>query len=70
MEIEVLALGTEVLIDRDIPATIRGITIYNEHWVKYLVVWWDERKRVEEWLPPDEFVVKGEAKLATVRFKK
>ena len=47
-EIEVLAIGTEILIDNDIPATIRGITIYNEHWVKYLAVWWDERKRIAD----------------------
>ena len=58
MEIEVLALGTEILVDREIPAVIRGITIYNEHWVKYLVIWWDERKRYEEWLPAEQFEVK------------
>ena len=58
MTIEVLEIGTEVLIDREIPAVIRGITIYNDHWVKYLVIWWDERKRYEEWLPADEFEVK------------
>jgi hypothetical protein len=60
MTIEVLAIGTEVRVDREIPATIRGITIYSEHWVKYLVIWWDERKRHEEWLTADEFQVKTE----------
>lgn len=60
LTIEVLALGTEVLIDREIPAVIRGITIYNEHWIKYLVVWWDERKRYEEWVTAGEFELKTE----------
>ena len=71
MEIEVLAIGTEVLVDRDIPAAIRGVTIYNQHWIKYLVVWWDERKRFEEWLAPAEFTVKNETTIkgTTVRFK-
>jgi len=58
MTIEVLGNGTEVLIDREIPARIRGVTIYSEHWIKYLVVWWDERKRFEEWLTTEEFEVK------------
>jgi hypothetical protein len=58
MTIEVLANGTEVVIDREIPAVIRGVTIYSEHWIKYLVVWWDERRRFEEWLTTEEFEVK------------
>lgn len=58
MTIEVLANGTEVLIDKEIPAVIRGVTIYSEHWIKYLVVWWDERKRHEEWLTAEEFEVR------------
>lgn len=54
-EIEVISIGTEVVIDGAIPAVIRGVTFYNEHWIKYLCVWWDERARKEEWLTTDEF---------------
>jgi hypothetical protein len=67
--IEVLANGTEVLIDREIPAVIRGVTIYSEFWIKYLCIWWDERKRHEEWLTPDEFEVK-ERRMTSVYIKK
>lgn len=57
--IEVLSIGTPVIIDGDIPATIRAVTIYSEHWIKYLCVWWDERNRREEWLTADEIQVKN-----------
>jgi hypothetical protein len=52
--IEVLAIGTQVVIDGEIPATIRAVTIYSDTWIKYLCVWWDERTRREEWLLADE----------------
>lgn len=68
MEIEVLSLNTEVLIDKDIPAVVRGITIYSPTWVKYLCVWWDERNRKEEWLEMSEIKPKDE-KRTTVKFK-
>jgi hypothetical protein len=67
-EIEVLAIGTEVTIDGDIPAVIRGITIYSPEWIKYECVWWDERSRKEEWLTIDEITVKTPA-TSTVKFK-
>jgi hypothetical protein len=52
--IEVLAIGTQVVIDAEIPATIRAVTIYSDTWIKYLCVWWDERSRREEWLLAEE----------------
>lgn len=51
----VYEIGQPVIIDGDIPATIRSITIYNSEWIKYLCVWWDERTRKEEWLSEEEF---------------
>lgn len=63
-EIEVHAIGTLVIIDGDIPATIRAVTIYSEHWIKYLCVWWDERTRREEWLTADEIQIKSNSKHA------
>lgn len=67
MEIEVLAIGTEVTIDGDIPATIRAIAVYSEHWIKYLCVWWNERERKEEWLTATEIKPKVEHKTVTIR---
>lgn len=64
---EVLAIGTSVIIDGDIPAVIRGITIYSDTWVKYCCVWWDERNRREEWLTADEIQVKN-GQHASVKF--
>lgn len=66
-DIEVLPIGTSVIIDGDIPAVIRGITIYSEHWIKYDCVWWDERTRKDEWLTVDEIKVKDSTR-STVRF--
>ena len=68
-EIQVLAIGTDVTIDGDIPATIRAVTIYSETWIKYLCVWWDERTRKEEWLTADEIQTAVRAD-RTVRFTK
>lgn len=56
--IEVHAIGTHVIIDGDIPATIRAVTVYSPAWIKYLCVWWDERNRKEEWLTEDEIQVR------------
>lgn len=55
--IEIWAPGTSVKMDGEIPAKIRGVTIYSEMWIKYLCVWWDNRIRHEEWLQEDEFTV-------------
>lgn len=65
--IEVYAIGTNVVIDGDIPATIRAVTIYSPTWIKYLCVWWDERNRKEEWLTVDEVQV-NEQTQETIRF--
>jgi hypothetical protein len=65
--IEIYSLNTEVFVDGEIPAVIRGVTIYSETWVKYLCVWWDERNRREEWLAPSEFTVR-ESRKSEVKF--
>jgi hypothetical protein len=67
MEIEVLAIGTEVTIDGEIPATIRGICIRSESNITYECVWWDERSRKIEWLTVDEIKPKSEHKAITIR---
>lgn len=67
--IEVLSIGSEVVIDGDIPAHVRGITIYSEHWVKYQCVWWDERTRKEEWLTIDEITPKDPSRTTRISMK-
>lgn len=65
--IEVYEIGTAVTIDKDIPATIRAVTIYSPTWIKYLCVWWEERTRKEEWLLADEIKTAAEPR-QTVKF--
>jgi hypothetical protein len=67
-EIEIYTIGTAVVIDGDISAVVRGVTIYSATWVKYCCVWWDERTRREEWLTADEIQFKNNSKM-TVRLK-
>lgn len=70
MEIEVLAIGTEVTIDGDIPAVIRRIEIRgmgDNKLISYECVWWDERVRKTEWLEADEMKPKGEHKTIAIR---
>lgn len=56
---EVYEIGTAVLIDGDIPATITALNIRGlEHRVTYEVMWWDERTRKTEWLDPFEIKAK------------
>lgn len=66
-EIQVLAIGTTVIVDGEIPAVIRGVSIRGPHRVSYDCVWWDERTRKSEWLDADEFEVK-EPRLQVVKF--
>lgn len=66
-EIQVIAIGTSVIIDGDIPAVVRAVTIYSDTWIKYLCVWWDERTRKEEWLTADE-IQPGNRSATTITF--
>jgi hypothetical protein len=48
---EVYEIGSQVLIDGDIPATVTAINIRGiEHRLQYEVTWWDERNRKSDWL--------------------
>jgi hypothetical protein len=67
--IEVLAIGTQVIIDGEIPATIRAVTIYSDTWIKYLCVWWDERTRREEWLLADEIKPQDASRTARITMR-
>lgn len=70
MEIEALAIGTEVTIDGDIPATVRRIEIRglgDNKLISYECVWWDERVRKTEWLEFDEIKPKAGHKTVTIR---
>jgi len=57
--IEVYPIGSAVTIDGDISAYIKRVCIENESGdITYECVWWDERKRVLEWLPAREITPK------------
>jgi uncharacterized protein YodC (DUF2158 family) len=66
---EVLAIGSEVAIAGDIPATIIAFEVRGTvGLITYQCCWWDERTRRSEWLTEAEVVPK-ENKKSTVRFK-
>lgn len=66
---EVFEIGTEVVIDENIPAHITAVCIKGvEHRLTYEVTWWDERARKCEWLDPWEIKAKGDAKTRSLKF--
>jgi hypothetical protein len=65
---EVFEIGSQVVIDGEIPATITGINIRGiEHRLQYEVTWWDERTRRSEWVEPFEIKPK-DSKARTLSF--
>ena len=42
-------IGSKVTLHSDIEAVVAKVAI-SQAGVSYLLVWWDERKRVEEWV--------------------
>lgn len=65
---EVLEIGSKVLLDGDIPATITSINIRGmEHRLTYEVTWWDERQRKSEWVDPFE-IRQQESKTRALKF--
>lgn len=69
--LEVFEIGSAVVLDGDIPATVTALSIRGvEHYLSYEVTWWDERDRKSDWVTPGE-VKAGEAcKTRTLRFLK
>jgi uncharacterized protein YodC (DUF2158 family) len=54
-EMEVIAIGSDVLIDGEIPAKIMAFEVRGEvGLVTYQCAWWDERSRKSEWLTEGE----------------
>ena len=67
-EITVFEIGSKVLLDGEIPATVTAISIRGiEHRLTYEVMWWDERTRKSEWVDPFEIQPKEQAH-RTLRF--
>lgn len=65
---EVFEIGSEVLIDVDVPGIVTGINIRGvEHRLQYEVTWWDERNRKSDWFDPFEIKAKG-VKIRTLKF--
>ena len=52
--IDVLPIGTKVIIGNSIHASIAGVWIREKGFVQYDCVWWDENQRHSMWLAPDE----------------
>jgi hypothetical protein len=68
IEITVLEVGSKVILDGDIPATVTALNIRGiEHRLTYEVTWWDERTRKSEWVDPFEIESK-DAIIRTLRF--
>ena len=69
-EIEVIANGTPVKIDKDIQARTRRIEIRgtDHSLVSYECAWFDGRTRKVSWLESDEFKPEN-PKMVKVRFK-
>lgn len=69
---EVYEVGTEVLLDNDIPARITAICIKGvEHRLTYECTWWDERVRKCDWLDPWEITARSDlARKRSLKFMK
>lgn len=72
MSTEVYELGSQCMIDGEIPAIITGVNIRPAESgsvrIMYEVTWWDERSRKVEWLEPFE-VRPQDAKHRQITFK-
>ena len=53
-QLEVYAIGTEVLVGGDIPAKILRLEIAENDLVRYECTWWDDRTRKIEWFNSSE----------------
>ncbi len=59
--IEIFPIGSEVLVDKEIPAIIVAVEIRGVRGlVTYQCTWWDERKRCSEWLTEAEIVPRND----------
>jgi hypothetical protein len=66
-ELVVIEVGSPVMLDGDIPATITALEVRgSEHLLTYQVVFWDERTRKAEWVTPEE--IKHAEQRRTIRF--
>lgn len=66
-ELDVIEIGSAVLLDGDIPATITALEVRgSEHLLTYQATWWDERNRKCEWVTPEE--IKHAEQRRTIRF--
>jgi uncharacterized protein YodC (DUF2158 family) len=69
-EIEVISVGTEVVIDGEIPATVKRVCIEDEAGcLTYECVWWDERARKSDWFRPHEVTAKDVTKKLRITMK-
>ena len=66
-DLSVIEIGSAVILDGDIPATIGALEVRgSEHLLTYQVIFWDKRTRKTEWVTPAE--IKHAEQRRTMRF--
>lgn len=65
----VLAIGTPVHIADDIKATVTTISIHDDNYVTYEVVWWDGRTRNTAWVEEFEIAKLEHSQSTLIGFK-
>lgn len=69
-EIEVISVGSEVVIDGEIPAVVKRVCIEDDAGcLTYECVWWDERTRKSEWFRPNEIKAKDGTKRTRIKMR-
>ena len=68
LRVEVMPVGSSVLVGDDIPATITGVWIREKCHISYQCVWWNGRERKECWLERHEVQGLEETQGTTVGF--
>lgn len=64
--IQVIAIGSDVLVGGDIPAKVLAVTI-GEGYVAYKCSWWNEGQRHVDWIPQIEVSETAQSKRLIVK---
>lgn len=68
--LEVYEIGSEVIIDGDIPAVITAFEVRGKvGLITYQCAWWEDRTRKSEWLTENEVKPKDANRKQSISFK-
>jgi hypothetical protein len=68
--IQVYPIGSEIVIDGDIPAVITAFEVRGMvGLITYQCTWWDERNRKSEWLTESEIKPREHVRKTTISIK-